>query len=209
MFCRSWSALDAAAAEFCAGTETAAKMRRRREAHVIRIAKISLQPIRKRFTSGVHGKTSPMREARKFLILAIFLALPGLLSAQTPHPAASAPGAPAWVATWGSSHQIPEPQNALPPDDLRDATVRQIFHLSLGGPALRVHLSNSFGTDAVHVTGVHIAHPLAPSSAAIDPATDKALTFAGSADITVPPGAEYISDPVEYSVLPLSDVAVS
>src|SRR3954471_22777496 len=209
MFSRSWSALDAGAAEFCAGTEMAAKMRRRREAHVIRIAKTPLQPIRKRFTSGVHGKTSPMREARKFLILAIFLALPGLLSAQTPHPAASAPGAPAWVATWGSSQQIPEPQNALPPDDLRDATVRQIFHLSLGGPALRVHLSNEFGTEALHFTSVHIARPLSPASPSIDATSDRALKFGGNGNVTVPPGAEFVSDPLDYAVAPLSDLAVT
>ena len=61
------------------------------------------------------------------------------------------------VASWGTSQQIPEPQNALPMDDLRDATVRQIFHLSLGGTALRVHLSNAFGTQPLHFTSVHIA----------------------------------------------------
>jgi hypothetical protein len=45
-----------------------------------------------------------------------------------------------WVASWSSSQQIPEPQNELPVDDLRDATVRQIFHLSVGGSGLRVHI---------------------------------------------------------------------
>jgi hypothetical protein len=45
-----------------------------------------------------------------------------------------------WVTSWGASQQIPEPQNAMATDDLRDATVRQIFHLSLGGSALRVHV---------------------------------------------------------------------
>jgi lysophospholipase L1-like esterase len=119
------------------------------------------------------------------------------------------PKAPAWVASWGASQQIPEPQNALPPDGLRDATVRQIFHLSAGGPALRVHLSNAFGTEALHVTSVHIARPLSPSSSAIDALTDRALTFAGNADVTVPPGAEFVSDPIEFAVTPRSDLAVT
>lgn len=114
-----------------------------------------------------------------------------------------------WVATWGSSQQIPEPQNALPPDDLRDATIRQIVHLSVGGTALRLHLSNVFGATALHITSVHIAHPLSPSSSAIDPATDRPLTFAGAADVTIPPGAEFISDPLPLPVAPLSDVAVT
>lgn len=115
----------------------------------------------------------------------------------------------AWVATWGASQQIPEPHNAMPTDDLRDATVRQIFHLSVGGAALRVHLSNAFGTEALHFTSVHIARPISPSSSAIDPATDRPLTFAGSNDVTVPPGAEFVSDALNYPVAALSDLSVT
>ncbi len=125
---------------------------------------------------------------------------------------AHAQGTPAseyWVASWGASQQIPEAQNALPFDDLRDATVRQIFHLSIGGPALRVHLSNAFGNVPLRFTSVHIARPLSAASPAIDPASDKALTFSGASEVTIPAGAEAISDPIEYSVAPLSDLAVS
>lgn len=114
-----------------------------------------------------------------------------------------------WVASWGASQQIPEPQNAVATDDLRNATVRQVFHLSLGGPVLRVHLSNAFGTEALHFTSVHIARPVSPSSSAIDPATDRTLTFAGSSDVTVPPGTEFISDPLDYPVAALSDLVVT
>ena len=114
-----------------------------------------------------------------------------------------------WIVSWAASQQVPEPNNALPSDDLRDATVRQIFHLSAGGSALRVHVSNACGTAVLHFSSVHIAHPVTPASAAIDPATDKALTFSGSQDLTIPPGAEYISDPVEYQVRALADLAVT
>jgi len=114
-----------------------------------------------------------------------------------------------WIVSWAASQQIPEPQNALPSDDLGDATVRQIFHLSAGGAALRVHVSNAFGNEALHISSVHMARPLTPTSPAIDPATDKVLTFSGSQDFTIPPGAEYISDPMEYPVRPLSDLAVT
>jgi lysophospholipase L1-like esterase len=113
------------------------------------------------------------------------------------------------VASWGASQQVPETQNALPADDLRDATVRQIFHLSLGGPALRVHLSNAFGTEALHFTSVHIARPLSPASPAVDPASDRPLTFDGQAAVTIPPGAEFVSDPLVFPVAPLSDLAVT
>jgi lysophospholipase L1-like esterase len=145
-----------------------------------------------------------MNSARKFLFVAMVLASSSALFAQRV-PSKS----PAWVASWGTSQQIPEPQNALPPDDLRDATLRQIVHLSNGGSALRVHLSNAFGTEALHFTSVHIAHPLSPTSPAIDPATDRALSFAGKVDVTIPPGAEFVSDPLNLPVAPLSDLAVT
>lgn len=115
----------------------------------------------------------------------------------------------AWVASWGASQQIPEPQNSLPPDNLRDATVRQIVHLSIGGSALRVHVSNAFGTEALQISSAHIARPVLNSAPAISPATDRALTFGGSPSVTIPPGAEFISDPVDYPVAPLSDLAVT
>jgi len=114
-----------------------------------------------------------------------------------------------WVGSWATSQQIPEPQNALAPDDLRDATLRQIVHLSVGGATLRVHLSNAFGTQPLHLTSVHIAKPLSTSEAKIDPATDKALKFSGNADVTIPAGAEYLSDPIDFPVAPLSSLAVS
>ena len=114
-----------------------------------------------------------------------------------------------WVGTWSASQQIPEPQNALSPDDLRDATVRQVFHLSVGGSWLRVRVSNAFGTQPLHFTSVHIARPLSVSSAQIDPASDRTLTFSGSTDVIVPAGAEYISDSLEYPVAALSSLDVT
>lgn len=146
-----------------------------------------------------------MKHMRSFVALLGFVVIASYLWAQTP----SARKEEVWVASWGASQQIPEPQNALPSDDLRDATVRQIFHLSLGGQALRVHVSNAFGTDALHLTAVHVARPVSSASSAIDLASDRPLTFAGNADVTVPPGAEFISDPLDYPVAALSDVAVT
>ena len=114
-----------------------------------------------------------------------------------------------WVGSWAASQQIPEPQNSLAPDDLRDATLRQIVHLSMGGSILRVHLSNAFGSQPLHLLSVHIAGPLSAAAAKIDPASDKPLTFSGNPDVIIPAGAEYLSDPVEYPVTALKDLAVS
>ncbi|HTU48952.1 MAG TPA: SGNH/GDSL hydrolase family protein [Acidobacteriaceae bacterium] len=123
--------------------------------------------------------------------------------------AQNAPPAQHWVGTWASSQQIPEPANALPPDQFRDATLRQIVHLSVGGAELRLHLSNAFGTAPLRIDSVHIARPLSPSTDQIDGTTDKTLTFGGSSDVVIPAGAEYISDPVDYPVSALSNLAIS
>jgi lysophospholipase L1-like esterase len=125
--------------------------------------------------------------------------------------ASAAPGTEPehWVGSWAASQQVPEPANALPANDLRDATVRQIVHLSVGGARLRVHLSNAFGTTPLRIDSVHIASPISPSSDKIDTATDRALTFAGNPEVIIPAGAEYISDPIGYPVAALSNLAIS
>ena len=115
----------------------------------------------------------------------------------------------AWTGSWAASQQLPEPQNSLAPDDLRNATLRQIVHLSVGGSAIRIHLSNAFGTQPLHLAAVHVARPVSPASLKIDPASDRAVSFSGSPDVIIPAGAEYLSDPLAYPVLPLSDLAVS
>ncbi len=113
-----------------------------------------------------------------------------------------------WVGSWSTPQQIPEPRNALPPDALTDATLRQVVHLSIGGKLLRVHVTNVFGTSPLHITAVHIARTGAvPGS--IDLATDRRLTFSGRTDVWIPAGADYISDPVGFEAPALSDLAIT
>jgi lysophospholipase L1-like esterase len=166
----------------------------------------SEKEIRKAIYLALHLKSCPMPRAFKFALLLILLALSIAPAAFSKSHSATTGN---WVSSWGSSQQIPEPHNALPPEDLTDATLRQIVHLSIGGPALRVHLSNAFGTEALHITSVHIARPLSTSSPAIDPASDRSLTFSGNLHADIPAGAELISDPIDYPVAPLSNLAVS
>jgi lysophospholipase L1-like esterase len=114
-----------------------------------------------------------------------------------------------WVGSWASSQQIPEPQNALPPEALRDATLRQIVHLTVGGKSLRVRLSNAFGTAPLTILAAHIARPVSKEAGSIDPTTEAALTFAGSAAVTIPAGADFYSDPIAFDAPALSDLAVT
>jgi lysophospholipase L1-like esterase len=114
-----------------------------------------------------------------------------------------------WVASWASSQQVPEPANALAATDLTDATMREIVHLSLGGGAVRVRLSNAFGTAALHLRGVHLARVRSARDSAIDAATDRALLFGGAQEVTIPPGVDYWSDAVAMPVTVGSDLAVT
>ena len=60
-----------------------------------------------------------------------------------------------------------------------------------------------------HITSAHVARPVSPASVAIDPASDRPLTFAGRPEAIIPPGAELVSDPIEYPLTPLSDLAIT
>ncbi|NIJ33955.1 SGNH/GDSL hydrolase family protein [Sphingomonas oligoaromativorans] len=129
------------------------------------------------------------------------------LIALTPLPAMAAP--PHWVGSWAASQQVPEPQNALAPADLHDATLRQVIRLSAGGNRIRLRLSNAFGTQPLVIDNVHVAHALSSAGARIDQASDRPVTFNGLASVTIPAGASYLSDPVAMAAAPLAVLAVS
>ena len=112
-----------------------------------------------------------------------------------------------WVASWSPSQQIAEPENMLAPEVLKDATLRQVVRLTIGGTAYRLRLSNAFGTEPLHLNAVHVAKPAGPGE--IDPAGDRALTFSGHGDVIIPAGATYLSDPVAVPVTPFSDMAIT
>jgi lysophospholipase L1-like esterase len=117
----------------------------------------------------------------------------------------------AWVTTWGCSVQLTEPNN-LPPVPLANTTLRQFVRTSIGGKNLRVRLANIFGTDSVTIRAAHLALAAGAGSAgsgAINPATDKALTFNGAAEVVIPKGGSVLSDPLDFDLPALADVALS
>lgn len=114
-----------------------------------------------------------------------------------------------WAGSWAASQQLVEPANALDPEDLCDAIMRQVVHLSLGGSEIRLRLSNRFGSTPLHITAVHVAKPASPASDKIVQSSDKALTFSGVSEVTIPPHAEYVSDPVSLQVSALSDLSIT
>ena len=117
---------------------------------------------------------------------------------------------PHWIATWGTSQVGPEPSQAQLTDaQLTDTTVRQIVHVSVGGAAVRVQLSNAFGTRPLRVDAVHVAQAKSPTSSAIDAGTDHAVTFDGRDSVVIPTGSVWVSDPIAMPIEPSSDLAIS
>ena len=114
-----------------------------------------------------------------------------------------------WAAAWATANLAPEAKDQLAPSDYQDATLRQVVRLSAGGHQVRVRLSNAFGAEALKIRAAHIAVSTGPGSARIDPASDRALTFAGRPDVVIPKGADYWSDPVGLDVKALTSVAIS
>jgi len=82
-----------------------------------------------------------------------------------------------------------------------------MIHVSIGGARLRLRLSNQYGTSAVGMSSVHVA--VSKGGGAIDPATDKALTFAGMPAVTLAAGTSAFSDPLDFQLSALSDIAIS
>jgi lysophospholipase L1-like esterase len=109
-----------------------------------------------------------------------------------------------WISTWAASPQAPR---GVVPASFSNRTVRQIVHVSIGGTKVRIRLSNEFGIKPVLIGAASVA--LAGGGSDIASGSLRPLTFGGSKSIILPPGAPALSDPVELSVAPLADIAVS
>jgi lysophospholipase L1-like esterase len=112
-----------------------------------------------------------------------------------------------WTGTWVSAQQTCEPHNLPPAPGFADTTLRQVIHVSLGGARMRVRFSNEFGNATLTIVSAHVA--VAAGGSAIKPETDRALTFAGAASVAIPAGAPMWSDPLDFPLAPLSDLAVT
>ncbi|HEY2651534.1 MAG TPA: SGNH/GDSL hydrolase family protein [Solirubrobacteraceae bacterium] len=104
-----------------------------------------------------------------------------------------------WVSTWGGS-----------PVDMGNhnytGTIRNIVFSSVGGDIVRVRLTNTFGDQPLLIGDAYIGVSGADGSIT---GPNVPLTFSGSRAITIPQGAEALSDPIRLSVPALTELAVS
>jgi lysophospholipase L1-like esterase len=108
-----------------------------------------------------------------------------------------------WVGTWSTA-----PVSASNTDSRfsDDTTLREIVHVSIGGPSVRIVLSNAFGATTLKIGGANVA--LAATGGAIKGTSVPAL-FHGQPTVDIPAGAEVVSDPIALDLPPLSDLAVT
>lgn len=142
-----------------------------------------------------------MTVSRKFtrpyalLLFCLTALVPALRAAQPDH----------WVGTWATSPvALPNPEGKY---GTADTTYREIVHVTLAGSAVRIILSNEFGTDPLTIGAAHLALSAGGNEIALSSANT--LTFGGKSSVTIPAGALIVSDPAELKIPALTDVTVS
>lgn len=149
----------------------------------------------------------PPRLRRELItsILALSLALG--LTASSPTAAVPDSSIGRWVGTWAAAPQLVEPGNLPPEPGFGNSTLRQIVRVSIGGEQVRVRFSNAFGNTELTVVSARVAR--SAGRGAILQGTDRALAFHGRPSVTIPAGALVLSDPLDFELPPLSNLAVT
>ncbi len=115
-----------------------------------------------------------------------------------------------WVGTWACSPvgEMPKAEKVieLGPRNA-SVTIRNVVHVTLGGKVLRLRISNEFGATPVNLKNVHVA--LSDGQDAIKSGTDRAVTFSGATDFTIPAGITLLSDPVKLEIPEQTSLAIS
>jgi lysophospholipase L1-like esterase len=134
-------------------------------------------------------------------LLALLAAASLAAGVLTGAPASAAPAAPSissahgWVGTWEAAPA----QDTT--DSFTDISIRNVVHISVGGAAVRIRLSNEFGTGPLVFGHVTVARQ-APgeNSAVAAPGTLREATFGGHRSVTARPGGDVLSDPLPLAV---------
>jgi lysophospholipase L1-like esterase len=143
---------------------------------------------------------------RLLTVLALTAATAAFVTAQP----ATGNSKASWTGTWATA------LSTAATNDLggslsgfNNQSIRMIVRTSVGGEKLRIRVSNAYGTQPLAVGHASIGIPVGDALADLVPGSIKELTFSGSESVTVYKGAEAVSDPIDFDVAPLSELAVT
>jgi lysophospholipase L1-like esterase len=140
------------------------------------------------------------------LVLGLSCLSVSVVSAQAPAAKALSGGmSEHWVGTWATSPFDGDPWHTIP--TVVGSTLREIVRTSIGGKALRVRLTNEFGSEALRVEAATVG--ASAGMGGVDAGSLHDLTFGGMPSIVIPPGAQALSDPVAMKVPALGDLVIS
>lgn len=110
-----------------------------------------------------------------------------------------------WVGTWATAVS-PESASTdkLP---LAGGTLRQVMRVSLGGDRARLRLSNAFGMTPLVLRDVRLA--CVEKGDNLRAQSTCPLTFNGRNEVSISPGAVMLSDPADFKLSALADVAIT
>jgi lysophospholipase L1-like esterase len=111
-----------------------------------------------------------------------------------------------WLASWGAAPEAASAAGTWSVRGLANQTVREITLLSSDGAAVRVHLSNAYGTRPLVIGRASVAVASSFGRLATAP---ESLTFGGSDEVTIPVGGSVVSDPAVLDIHALERLAVS
>jgi lysophospholipase L1-like esterase len=128
-------------------------------------------------------------------------ATPAPVSTQTPAP----PAVPEQPAAANAAPRPPRPPQIV--YGVTDTTLREIVHVTIGGPELRVIFTNEFGTEPLTIGAAHVA--ISQGGSSINLVSAAGLTFNGRTSVIIPPGALVVSDPATVNLPAAADLAIS
>src|SRR4051812_31338684 len=109
-----------------------------------------------------------------------------------------------WIATWAASPlpNAPAGGPAPPPVSLDNQTVRQVVRISAGGDAVRLRLTNEYGTKPLRVGAASLS--LLDAQGRQIAGSHRVVKFAGQSGAVIPIAAPLLSDAVDLKVPALS-----
>jgi lysophospholipase L1-like esterase len=141
------------------------------------------------------------------LFLALLLAVPIATTAENK-------SAGNWIATWTTANvdssnsvmqTIAKANNMQV--EFANQTLRQIVRTTIGGRAIRIKLTNAFGSTPVSFDAIFVGAQ--KEGAALTASSNHSVTFAGKTSVTLPEGSDALSDEIPLTVTPQENLSIS